>query len=470
MVTDDTNTEAVDPTWLKISPIFSHPSVYTNLLAITISELREWEVFNTWFSQHITLICNARLLDDNKDWYFPIVFEKPGRRDRDNSHGRPRSWEWSWSGIHHPSGEIHRLPSLDYLNPSFRDPRFDVVASSGGLLLVKLARNPTFDSKWNPLIVTNPLTKQFRILPVADCLESLDDVGLDYFGVQANLLVDEKTNCYKLILISREFVCSYVSTSNTWRCAKFPQPGHEWGYRLDRPWGYLTPRAVVNGRLFLAHLEVESYHMPVFWRDEVIRGSGVVILFEIDDEAGSWKIHNRYNLRNLFPQPDDQGFRDCSYALEIVQCKGSVYAVIPAAFVEAGAGSCNRHGQHRKHCQFLPLQFHVLQLQKDGVAVVCGRVRVELPCTAEESIDRSRSLHEKTRLDWGPGAGRADRNWFWCTARGTVIWVSWEDYLVQFDVESGESKTEILPDQRFAGVRDYIAADLSYRPSFDTRP
>jgi len=41
---------------------------------------------------------------------------------------------------------------------------------------------------------------------------------------------------------------------------------------------------------------------------------------------------------------------------------------------------------------------------------------------------------------------RLNKNWFRCTAKGSMIWVPTRDYIMQYDVVFGESKTEIVSD------------------------
>lgn len=56
-------------------------------------------------------------------------------------------------------------------------------------------------------------------------------------------------------------------------------------------------------------------------------------------------------------------------------------------------------------------------------------------------------------------------NWFVCTAQGSVIWLMVDNYLLHYDLLSGECKTEVLE-----GTRGKLTKGLVYRASFHMKP
>lgn len=131
----------------------------------------------------------TRSEDDIEDWYFPLRFELGFIPGFIEAAAEGRSWlswnAWAWFGIHHTSGEIHRLPSLPSFHSntsglieyrpqmmessaSFKVPCFDtildcLVASAGGLLL--------FTEKVHACILSSSFTlhRSTTILVAAFC-------------------------------------------------------------------------------------------------------------------------------------------------------------------------------------------------------------------------------------------------------------------------------------------------------------
>jgi len=93
---------------------------------------------------------------------------------------------------------------------------------------------------------------------------------------------------------------------------------------------------------------------------------------------------------------------------------------------------------------------------------VHAALQIQVPRGRSDIHLRRMSLMEKTSFGYFPYW-----NWFSCTAKGSVIWVACEDYLLHYNMISGESKTQIIPEQLLdAGVD----AGVSYRPSFHMKP
>ena len=112
------------------------------------------------------------------------------------------------------------------------------------------------------------------------------------------MVVDDEANHYKVILTFRDKVCVYNSTSNSWACRAFPGP-RLWGYIDDSSSGYVGANAYVGGRLYFADLEVRGSLLPVYEDDIDIRRRGYVRVFEVDEEAGTWKPPIRYALPSI---------------------------------------------------------------------------------------------------------------------------------------------------------------------------
>lgn len=419
--------------------------------------------------------------------------------------------------MHHLSSDlIHPLPRglprcAHHLPPEWTgnssDPHrvcTDIIASSGGLLLI-IQREPAValrlelqsrlnsrkpwgmrhisDStssstsqsmeSWKPLLVCNPLTKECKELPAADS-GVLGFSSWDYHGVQVHMVVEDEANSYRVVLTFRSCVCVYTSSSNSWACLRFPQPG-QWGY-CNMAWGYVCASAYVRGRLYFADI-VSSLGPRVSLR-----------VFEIDEEAGGWRLHNRYDLQfqpwnqSLVQRFSDFGLQmdletPIHWNLELVECMGQMFAVIPTGLDDSlsleatgtisGALMVPNWVARNADLEYMdmPLQFHILLLQ-GGACSAHGVLRIQIPSTTGNIQHRRQSLLEKTRL-WNRELNF--RNWFRCTARGSSIWLSCEDYLLEYDVVSHQSKTQIIP-ARIRELSFTDAAASSYRPSFHMSP
>lgn len=128
--------------------------------------------------------------------------------------------------------------------------------------------------------------------------------------------------------------------------------------------------------------------------------------------------------------------------LELVECMGEIYAVVPASLdrsleIKTAALQLERPEyyesvRHHFHADFkyMPLQFYIFQLQGDNL--VNGALRRELPSSTGDIQYRWNSSWLIISDDLGKHSQY--RRWFSCTARGSVIWVRCEDYLLQYDV------------------------------------
>jgi len=120
-----------------------------------------------------------------------------------------------------------------------------------------------------------------------------------------------------------------------------------------------------------------------------------------------------------------------------------------------------RSHEDQESYEAMPVQFHILRLNCENPVndVNAGVLRIQVPEGRSDLELRRMSLLEKTSFVYFPYW-----NWFSCSAKGSVIWVTCEDYLLQYDVVSGESKTQVVRKPRL------VDAGVSYRPSFHMKP
>jgi len=111
---------------------------------------------------------------------------------------------------------------------------------------------------------------------------------------------------------------------------------------------------------------------------------------------------------------------------------------------------------------FMPLCFHIMNLQGQGLGVL--RIRVPLSRTDYQSrVERLMSIASHERFFF--------RNWFSCEAQGNMVWVSCEDYVLSFDVVSGESQTRIIDmDEETTDPFGVEMLRFAYRPSLHMKP
>ena len=160
--------------------------------------------------------------------------------------------------------------------------------------------------------------------------------------------------------------------------------------------------------------------------------------------------------------------------LNLVECMGDLYAIVPARLDEILQDQ-RANGRHddcdsclqlqrlkyiNKGVELMPLMFHIFQMQQ-GAIVSHGRLRMEIPQAREDIRFRRQYLLQLTTQDYQPL-----KNWFSCTAVGSVLWVAVEhDYVLQYDVVSKESRTQII-----SLNQDDDHLGFAYRPSFHMKP
>ena len=117
--------------------------------------------------------------------------------------------------------------------------------------------------------------------------------------------------------------------------------------------------------------------------------------------------------------------------------------------------------------QVMALQFYIFQLE-GAEDLHCGVLRIEIPRDSKIcKYKRQNSLYKKTTWEHAESINTGP-NCFSCTAKGSVFWVSFEDYLLQYDVESGQSKTQLLPKLRMQRCDQQMR--FAYRASFHMKP
>jgi len=419
----------------------------------------------------------------------------------------------------------------EWLQWSF--PRGDIIASAGGLLLIKsiigavplrrsrrlnplladsnpksvsditaLPRgtssrprnrevNAGFPLLWQRLLVCNPLTKECRELPAANCQQMGFETWSQVYnkGVQVMMVVDDAANSYKVILTPIDFVAVYTSTTNSWNCLRFPDARpwvclHPRSYRsmsLTGKWWYHCASAHVGGRLYFADVRSTAATNAGMEPSQILTRAGTLRLFEVDTEARRWDILQlfalwKFHIANLNGNTKLlYDMRILPY-IEILECMEELYAVIPAKIHDVllvGESKQSISWQMDDYdcadvmgseLQYMPLCFYIMHLQGHGVSH--GVLRIQVPRTINDFESRSRRLKLFECNDHMFNA-----NFFSCHARGSVIWVSCEDYLLSYDVVSRESKTQIIPlnagtDKQFGDEKLVFA----YRPSFHMKP
>lgn len=180
---------------------------------------KEWR---TWCDENLSHLGTVRRKEDSKDWYFPITVDLGGHRSLN-----PKPW---W-GLHQWTKEHHPLPDLNFLPPSTLKrerilhilpdlPGMKLEAISNGLLLLSRVEFQDMD-----LIVCNPLSKKWRILPRhIECCDNVMVKGYLNCTVQMHMVVDDMSKNYEVIRVSKEHVNVYSSSSNRWVCSPYAHP------------------------------------------------------------------------------------------------------------------------------------------------------------------------------------------------------------------------------------------------------
>lgn len=326
---------------------------------------------------------------------------------------------------------------------------------------------------WVPLVVCNPVSKQVRLLPEAMPCAAREGEAWDYVGVQA-ALIEGSDLSYEVILALRHFVFVYSSKTHKWRGYPCQRP-FTFGSSRRVPWDRSAPWTCVGGHLYCA---------------DILRsgpGKHVLSLFQVDYKALMWKrrgqftVRKRYwNVSRLDPASDCicEDMMDAELSFEMLECMGQLYVVIAARADEHLTTELTSAFTIEEYQQWpdipgldtYPIQFHILNLKDafdgddrkdsdDGRDSFRHRIlRMVLPQSPkpprivpdnEEGYDRKQevlSVYENALTEMG--------QWFSCVARGSKIFIYFYDYLMQFDVVTGESKTGIICEEEKFGIRD----------------
>lgn len=343
---------------------------------------------------------------------------------------------------------------------------------------------------WETLLVFNPATSERRMLPRPSCA-NVEFASWDYSaGVQADM-VAHGDQSYEVILTFTTFICIYKSSSKTWRVSRFPRPA-PWGRDVEGrvvdnhgiPWGWVSPRAFVGGRLYFADVIPGARHAKYTLRT-----------FEIDQETGTWTLHNSWSLRKRHWDFLSTGTLDSIGReldgiryLGLVDCLGEMYAVVPVRLNEHLTTDFTDVRTLEELLQepvqgfdYMPFQFHIVRLQQGGDdehgnSSFGHRVlRILLPQTASPIHDPNQEIQSDPKLEFDLRRQvllktfddhRPNRaNWFGCAAQGTVIFVACMGYLLEYDVVSGKSKTRLM-----RGMSLMSVPHMLYSPNVHIKP
>lgn len=247
-----------------------------------------------------------------------------------------------WAGYYFQSssaGRIHPFLTIGDLPPEWcyrYSPNYDLIACAGSLLLLKadhseLQQTPPATT-WEPLLVCNAVTNERRELPRPGCMEFS---SWDYDGLEADMIAHSDLS-YNVILTFTTVLCVYKSTSNTWRCLRFPQPA-PWGRDVENrgPCRWVSAHAFKGGRFYFADVKPEPGDSPA--------ARCTLRTFAIDEEAGTWTLYNSWSLRKwpfnflssrLIWDSSIGRELDVVLSMELLECIGEMYAVVPTRIDE----------------------------------------------------------------------------------------------------------------------------------------
>jgi len=213
-------------------------------------------------------------------------------------------------------------------------------------------------------------------------------------------------------------------------------------------WGYLCASAYVGGHLYFADIKLEHQAFVV------------VRLFEIHEEAGTWIFQKGFSIRRQdfqrrasMPMTPVENRMQIDRRLRIVECMGDMYAIIPVMFPSDEQGAI----ETVDGLEVMPLQFQIHLLQGDGLCH--GILVIQVPQSADDMLLRREKILRLSNSGFDGGRFR-------CTARGNVIWVHLEDYLLQYDIVSRQSTTHLIP----STLRFEELLGFAYTPSFHMKP
>lgn len=332
------------------------------------------------------------------------------------------------------------------------------------------------------MMVTNPLTKQYQVLPGYD-----DPVRSICRSPQFLMMVDTNVNNYKVL----HYRCSYYppglssllvydSRSMKWesRIDAHIQPGVG-GWTEPLSFGNFHATACIRGSLYVADTREPS--QTELQMDNTV--TAVVRLFEVNIETGEHILRTEFPLCKLLVTSVNIGTqmetKRMLRNLELVECLGHVYAVIPAPLNESLYQAMTHQLDIWENVDtmgstYMPLQFYIFQLEGEGERHH-GVLRIEIPSTWKNSKQECKHIMRRNSLLYKAFVSQYDeltlgRNWFSCTARGSVIYVTIEDYLLRHDVQSGKNSMELLPvRRRQRGFEEQITG-VAYRASFHMKP
>lgn len=467
-------------------------------------------------------ISAVRRQDESRDWFFPL-FSTVDRRIQSQSSEASRMLHGMWheSGEFSSTSKLCKLPPVGYLPPPtslnplecnckayHKESMYIVKASSGGLLLLqevtalrRLEGSRNISNKhnivcehsaaWPDLTVINPLMQQSQVLP------NYERPQLErwmYCKPQLLMMVDEIANSYKVLFYRclktdrspMQQLIVYDSKSMKWENVDLIHPPilPAFGCWTDRGNYTVYTSLCARGQLYLADIRkptaIDSVNGHVT--------SGVVRLFQVDMETGQQILHSEFPICKLHKQavkvlePNYCPFVSSHMLrnLELVECMEHLYAVIPARLDEF-LYQPNRFRENMWENEdtmgstFMPLQFYIFQLEGDVGVEGHGVVRIQLLTTRKncQHLLRRRALLSNMWITHHERPS-PDRNWFACTSRGSVIWVTVADYLLQYNILSGESKTEMLPTNIQPELPGQIQMEekvgVAYRASFHMKP
>lgn len=411
-------------------------SLSTQEILLVKCVCRSWAA---WFADSAATIADARRQDETRDWYFPL-FYKPleygtyglGTGILDSTH---LSGMWHASAEFSSDHKLSNLPPMTYLAGALKrcicnvcpnDSGHIIVASAGGLLLLMFDR-ATEDNQWGngdhtnecmehsrnrnqlSLIVTNPLSQQFKALPEFEGCGPRHEWFSNCDPPYLNIVVDDKANTYKVLV----FWCYSHSPPHIFKLAVYDSKSNKWqsvhdihalmqpslGMLSRRPvFRTLVPRnetmycavAYLRGRLYVADTRDATQREKSMNVDV----SRVIRLFEANIETGRFKLQNEFPVGRVHIPSEHRVVRFPPHALygdlcnfELIECMGHLYAVYPAwpdqflYLPNSREKNIWQNADVKLGLGYLPLQFFVFQLDgiDEGEGRTHGILRIEAP-------------------------------------------------------------------------------------------
>lgn len=316
----------------------------------------------------------------------------------------------------------------------------DLLASSRGLLLFKTDRRSLIKKHTivckdlirrndSTLMVINPLITEPKELPSFEGGFQQFSSTCDYL-----IMIDNITNTYKVLVlwcipmssqhrVQRKLVV-YDSRSNNWRTMRtihllVQLVVESW----TNPISCIYCAICTRGRLYVADVDYKV---------------AAIRLFEVDIETGQWKMCTKYHNSDWqLSRPLMMGntlTNRCT--LQLVECMGHLYAVIPADYHPSRFEAISNHRKYKSE-----EEFYIFQSE--------GDVRGEWVLRSER-LWSTNNLHILP-LVLHSVAQCVRPKMFSCTTKGSVIWVNFANRLLHLDVLSGKCKRRLS--QTTTGVR-----------------